>query len=113
MRLFQFAEQVHAWGTGREFALPCKVEYLLNVLKLSVQMRMKAKVMVEINAESWVKGKRWSCPSPFLREPAYIKLHIRVYGTNLSRDIVEDGGDRGGATTYTSFPSKIVSNVAA
>lgn len=65
---------------------------------------------VEINVELWVKGKRLSCPSRFLHELAYIKLHIRAYGTDLSR---EDAGDRGGATTYTSFPSKIVSNVAA
>ena len=81
-RLFQFAELVRAWGTGREPALPYKVEYLSEVVQLSVQVRMKAKAKGEIDAESSVRGKRWSCPSPFLHGLAYKKLRIRVCGAN-------------------------------
>jgi hypothetical protein len=72
VRLIEFAELVRAWGRGQELALPCKVEYLSDVVQASVQMRMKPKVKGEIDVESSVKGKRWSCPSPFSRELAYI-----------------------------------------
>ena len=106
----RFAELVR--GRGREVALPCKVEYLVEVVQLSVRMRMKAKAKGEIDIES-VKGKRWSCPSPFLHELAYDTLRIRACGANLSRDMKQDAGDSDWATTYPSFPSKIVSNVVA
>jgi len=56
--LFQFAELVRVWGTGRELALPYRVENLSEVVQLLVQVRMKAKVKGEIDAESSVKGER-------------------------------------------------------
>ena len=66
MRLFQFAELVRAVGDRTRTALPCKVEYLLEVVQLLVQMRIKAKVKGEIEVEPSVKGKR-----VVLRIPAF------------------------------------------
>lgn len=92
VRLIEFAELVRAWGRGRELALPCKVEYLSDVLQPSVQIGMKPKVKGGIDVESSVKGKRWSCQSPFSREPAYITLRIRERDADLSRDMKKDVG---------------------
>ena len=74
VRLIEFAKLVRAWGRGQELALPCKVEYLSDVVRPSVQMGVKPKVKGEIDVESSVKGKRWSCLCLFSHEPAYITL---------------------------------------
>lgn len=69
-----------------------------------MQMGMKAKAKGEID------GKQWARPSPLLHRLAY---KTRASGANLSRYMKQDAGDRGRPTTYTSFPSESVSNVAA
>ena len=92
VRLIEFAELVRAWGRGQELALPCMVEYLSDVVRPSVQMGMTPKVKGEIDVESSVEGKRWSCLCPFSREPAYMTLRIRESGANLSRDMQKDVG---------------------
>jgi len=62
----------------------------MHVVQVSVQVGVKPKVKGEIDVGLSVKGKRWSCQFPFLRELAYIRLGIRAHGDNLSRDMKED-----------------------
>jgi hypothetical protein len=52
-------------------------------------------------------------PVPVFARASLHKLRIRACDTNLSRDMKGDGGEGWKATAYTSFPSKMVSNVAA
>ena len=62
---FQFAELVCVWGTGRELALPYRIEYLSEGVYASVQMKIKAKVEGEIDAELSVERKARVLRIPF------------------------------------------------
>jgi hypothetical protein len=75
VRLIPFAELVPAWGRGPGLALPYTAAYPSDVAQFSsvrvwTREGVKPKMRNEIAVESLVKGKRGSCPSPFLREPA-------------------------------------------
>lgn len=89
-RLILSEERVRAWGRERGLGLPCRAPCLLDVVQALVQVRMMPKVNGEIDVELSAKGMRGSCPSPFSRELAYIKMGVRACDTDLSEDMREN-----------------------